>query len=138
MPNLTISIEADSELDALYETHPDDAALIDVFLEQLAADEVKLSTLFNDVPKWEYASSPPYEVKRFSECFERKRRIYIIKLYDSDDHLSNFRVLIGHDPRTENCVVLATPDRNFNYDTGSVIFAKLLERYDAAGLDPIG
>lgn len=138
MPSLTISIEADRELDALYETHPEDAELIDVFLEQLAADEVKLSTLFHDVPKWEHFSSPPYEVKKFSECFARRRRIYIIKLYDSDDHLSNFRVLVGHDQKLDSCVVLATPNRNFDYDPGSDIFAKLLERYDEAGLDPIG
>lgn len=136
MASLTICEEADHELDALYAEHEDDAALIDVLLEELASDEDALRTLCLDTPKWEWRFSPPYEVKRFGECWKRGRRVYILKVYDQLGSLCNYRVIIGHDPANDDYVVLATPHRDFNYDPASPEFARILDRYDNAGLSP--
>ncbi|WP_177192701.1 hypothetical protein [Variovorax sp. OV084] len=134
MASLTICEEADHELDSLYDEREDDAALIDVLLQELSADEGALESLWRDTPKWEWRFKPPYEVKRFGECWKRGKRIYILKVYDLEGHLCDYRVIVGHDPATDDYVVLATPHRDFNYEPTSPEFADILARYDRSGL----
>ena len=137
MASLTICPEAERELDELYDVCEADAALIDVLIEELSGDESALASLCEDVPKWNYFHQPPYEVKRFGECWKVDRRVYTLKVYDENGHLCDRRVIVAHDPLSDEYCVLATPHRDFDYDPASHEFADILERYDRAGFDSI-
>ncbi len=133
MASLTICEEADRELDALYESHPDDAALIDALLEALTNDDAALASLCYGTPKLAYNANPVFKIYRFQACWDIGKQIYILKVDDQGGRPCSHRVIIAHDPVTDDHMVLATPNRGFNYDPDSVEFHNILDRYDAAG-----
>lgn len=51
--------EFEDELEALYETAPQAAGLIDALIEELSGDEDCLRTLSDRVPKWLYFTHQP-------------------------------------------------------------------------------
>lgn len=63
MAVLIIDPAAEDELDRLYESDEDAAALIDALLEQLGDDEGTLGEIFR--PGHFFRYRPPFEVKRF-------------------------------------------------------------------------
>ena len=138
MPSLSYSEELDRELDALSESHEDDVALIDALMEELSNDPLTLSSLTSGTPKWLSLYEPPFEIKRFASCWDSGRRVYLLKLYDTDGHLSDFRVFIGHDIQTDDYFVLSVQPRQTSYDTNSQAFRDLCDRYDRLRIPPIG
>lgn len=126
-----ITIEAfEAELDALYETHPQDAAMIDALIEELMDDDELVGTLCHETPKWHYRYKPPFEVKRFEECWNRGKRVYLLKVYDEDGHLIPHRVFVGHDIQTDDYIALSVQPRSTSYDTNDTGFEELCKRYD--------
>lgn len=88
MPELSTIEELEAELDALIETNPDDAGLIDALIEELGADHDLLATLSDEVPKWYFVFKPSFEIKRFTACWQSGRRIYTLKPYDENGNSS--------------------------------------------------
>lgn len=130
MATLSYCEEVDAELDALSASHEDEVALIDALIEELAGDEETLASLTKEVPKWLYDYTPPFEVKRFAECWGTGRRVYLLKPYDEDGHLSDFRVFIGHDIDSDDFFVLSAQPRETSYDPTTPAFRNLCDRYD--------
>ncbi len=112
--------------------------LIDALIDELAADQALLSTLHLDVPKWHYGFTPPFEIKRFGECWKDGRRIYSLKPYDEDGHLIGYRVFIGHDIQTDEYFALTVQPRASCYDTTTPAYRRLCDRYDGLGIPAVG
>jgi len=130
--------EFEDELNALVVTNPDDAGLIDALIEELGADHDLLDRLSDDVPKWHHMFNPPFEIKRFENCWQTGRRIYTLKPYDEDGHLINYRLFIGHDVKTDEYFVLTVQPRATCYDTTTNEHRSLCDRYDRLGIPAIG
>lgn len=122
--------QLESELDELAERYPDVVGVIDALLDELVADDDLLDVLFSEVPKWHYLFKPPFEIKRFEACWQSGRRVYILKPYDEDGHLIDFRLFLGHDIRTDECFVLTVQHRSTCYDTTTTAYRNLCVRYD--------
>jgi len=138
MAELFVDSDLDEELDALSSLDEDAVGLLDAFIQELAGDQRALQTLTR-TPKWEWNYNPPFEIKRFQACWDLnpRRQIYSIKLFDDEGHRSDYRLLIGHDPRTDTFVALSFLDRGIAYDVTRPEFQILLARYDGWNL-PVG
>lgn len=128
--------EFEDELDALYETAPHDAELIDALIEELMGDEDCLRTLTNDVPKWLYRYSPPFEIKRFEHAWKGGRDIYLLKPYDEDGHPLDYRFFLAHDAHTDEYFALSIQPRDTSYDPTTDAYRRLCNRYDGLGIHP--
>jgi hypothetical protein len=137
MAGLGYSEEVIIELDALWTTHEAEAALIDALLEQLDADDDMLGRLSDETPLWHFNYVPSFEIKRFAACWDIGRRVYILKPYQPDGELSNFRVLMGHDIETDEYFVLSAAPRSISYDTTSQNFRNVCDRYDRLNIPSI-
>ena len=129
--------EFEDELDALVETNPDDAGLIDALIDELGADQDLLAGLSDEVPKWHYMFNPSFEIKRFAECWQSGRRIYTLKPYDENGHLIGFRIFIGHDIHADDDFVLTVQPRATCYDTTTAEYRSLCDRYDRLGIPAV-
>jgi|GEM_PF-1443093 len=129
--------EFEEELDALVATNPDDAGLIDALIEELGADRDLLDMLSDEVPKWHHMFNPPFEIKRFEACWKAGRRIFTLKPYDEDGHLTNYRLFIGYDLKTDEYFVLTVQPRATCYDTTTDEYRRLCDRYDRLGIPAI-
>lgn len=138
MTTLRTIDELEQELDELAENHPDVVGLIDALIDELAADEEMLEILFADVPKWHHLFKPPFEIKRFEACWTTGRRVYILKPYDDDGHLIDFRLFLAHDVHSDECFVLTVQPRSTCYDTTTPAFRDLCGRYDRLDIPATG
>ena len=136
MAELYVDRDLDAELEVLANLHPQLVGLVDAYLEKIGGDPVAIETFTRGTPKWEYLYDPSYEVKRFAACWQLqpRRHIYIVRLYDDDGSLADYRLLVGHDPSDDSLVALSFLHRGIAYDTGRPEFAALLARYDGWGL----
>lgn len=132
MAELYVCPEADEELDALYETDEDAAALIEVLLEQLWEDERMLEMLCRPVDH--FMHKPHYEVKRFVLMHKAGKNIYSVKLWSEEGSLYPYRVLIGFNAQEDSFHVLAIAPRKIAYEHTDPLFKSILDRYDAAGI----
>ncbi len=138
MPFLKTTEEFEAELDELVKTAPDVVGLIDALIDELAADQELLSTLHLEVPKWHYGFTPPFEIKRFGECWKGGRSIYSLKPYDEEGHLIPYRVFIAHDIQTDEYFALTVQPRASCYDTSHPAYRHLCERYDRLNIPAAG
>lgn len=125
-------------MDELVETHPNDVGLIDALIEELDGDEETLSQLQDEVPKWHWGFNPPFEFKRFGACWAKGRRIFLMKIYDEDGHLIDFRVFVAYDIDTDEYFVLSVANRTTSYDTDTQAHRDLCARYDGLSIPTFG
>ncbi len=137
MADLIVCEVADAFLEALYASDADSAADMDVLLQELWDDQDFLATLHEDTPKFIYQFKNTCEFKRFEEAWARRRRIYILKPYDSDGHPHKYRMMVAHDIRHDYFYVLQVAHRNVSYDPTTQDFATFIAAYDALGLPHI-
>lgn len=131
MPRLRFHSEAENELDALYETDEDAAALVDVLLE-VVEDQGHLDGLFR--PSVRYRSEPLFEVKEFQAAKAVGRFVLILKVWNHEGQLLPYRIFIGYNSRSEEYWVLSVIDREISYETDNPAFATLLSRYDECNI----
>lgn len=128
----------EQDLDDLVEPCAANAGLIDALVEQLCDDSDTVASLALEIPKWLHNYTPPFEIKRFEECWSGNRRIYLLKIYDEDGHLIDHRVFIGHDIHTDEFFALSIGHRETCYDSTTDAFRDLCARYDGLRIPPIG
>ena len=136
MPYLGTLDDFEDELDALYETAPQVAGLVDALIEELSGDEDCLQTLTDCVPKWLYLYRPPFEIKRFGHAWDDGRNIYLLKPYDEDGHRLDYRIFLAHDSHTNEYFALSIQPRDTSYDPTTDAYRCLCTRYDGLGIRP--
>lgn len=134
MSRLATLDEFEDELDALYATAPLSAGLIDALIEELMGDEDCLRTLTNGTPKWLNFYSPAFEIKRFEHAWKGGRDIYLLKPYDEDGHVLDYRFFLAHDARTDEYFALSIQPRKSSYDPTTDDYRRLCARYDGLGI----
>ena len=132
MADLIVLREAFDDLDAIYRTDEEAAALFEVLFEQLDADRVMLENLYRPDNHYKYA--PPFEVKKYGEMQRRGKNIFTIKVHDADGVLLPYRALVGHHSQIDTYFLLAFLDREIAYDTSDKAFRTITERYEQAGI----
>lgn len=132
MAVLIIDPAAEDELDRLYESDEDAAALIDALLEQLGDDEGTLGEIFR--PGHFFRYRPPFEVKRFEEAQRRGKNILTMRVRDEAGTLLPYRVLFAHHAQIDSYYVLSVASREDAYDPSKPGFLDLLVRYDEHGI----
>lgn len=130
MTCLTTSEEFEVELDALRKVSSADAGLIDALIEELMDDAELVATFASGKSEWHYDYNPAFEVKRFSECWNTGRRVYILKPYDEQGHLLDYRIFVGHDISNDEYLVLTVQPRSTCYDATGPAFRSLCDSYD--------
>lgn len=132
MPQILLCKEAENELDELYETDEDAAAMFDLLIEELSQDQQMLDRLC--LPANHYKYAPPFDVDRFVEAQRQGKNIYRVKVRRGDGSLVPWRMLLGFHAQKDTYYVLAVTDREFSYDTNQPAFRSLLVRYEQAGI----
>ncbi len=132
MPQILLCKEADDELDELYDTDEDAAAMFDLLIEELSQDQRMLDRLC--VPANHYKYAPPFDVGLFIEARKLGKNIYRVKVRRDDGSLVPWRMFLGFHAQKDTYYVLAVTDREFSYDTNHPSFRSMLDRYDQAGI----
>lgn len=132
MADLFISDEAEEDLDNIAETLPDTAGFLDALFEVLI-DEPHIVEVLNR-PQLHHAHQPAIEIKKFGEMQRRGKNVFIIKVWEEDGTLSDYRCLYAHDPQRDRYHVLMIVNREVSYDPNDLCFVELNRRYDALGL----
>ena len=132
MADLILMLDVETELDALYDTEPETAALFDVLFDELVYNKEVLDVLCN--PGHRHLFDPPFEIKRFEEMWRMGYNIYTMRVYDEQGALLPRRVLIGYHAQADIYYPLAFPQREFAYETSDPSFSIVVHRYAEAGI----
>lgn len=131
-----VTTEIDDELDALFETDPDEASAADLLLSLLYEN----GTILDDLrpPQTVYQYSPTFEFKIFEEAQKQGLNVYILKYQDPEHgHLCKHRILVGYHPQRDRFYALTIIPRDADYATDSAEFLRLANRYELYGIPPI-
>ena len=142
MAEIRFHPEVEKQLDEMWDAADDannqadlDAiVLIDVLIQELNDDPSTLDNLTSKVPRHHFDYNPPYEIKKFEECFERRMYVYTLKPYDEDNHPIGYRALLGHNPQSGTYWVLSVLPRSISYKPDTAEFKELCRRYNDAWL----
>ncbi|MFM2465127.1 hypothetical protein P0D87_15905 [Paraburkholderia sp. RL17-368-BIF-A] len=132
MSQLIVEPNAESDLDELFETDPDAAAIIDVLLDEIYGDEELIQLLCaNRTARLE---DPAFNNERFIELWDAGYTIYRLKIWDMDGGLLDQRVLHAYDGRSACTHILGILHRDYAYDTAHEKVRRCVEDYDAIGI----
>lgn len=133
MPFLEIDVDAEAELEALWEAHPQDAAVITQLLRLLAAEESELDKLVRT--GFRSHTKPNFDIGLFQEAQDLGYNLYRIKYLNARQDYARFRVFLAYDRMEDGYYVLAISARSDDtYSTSSKGFQDLVHRYEQCGI----
>ena len=132
MADLILMPDVEAELEVLYSTEPDSAALFDVLFDELVYHKEVLDVLCK--PAYHHLFDPPFEIKLFQEMWRRGYNIFTMRVFDEHGSLLPRRVLIGYHAQIDVYYPLAFPNREVAYDTTDTAFADVIHRYAEANI----
>lgn len=124
--------EVEDELDALYATEADTAALFDALFDELVNNKEVLDVLCR--PAYHHLFQPPFEIKLFAEMWRRGYNVLTLRVFDKRGALLPRRALIGYHAQIDIYYPLAFPERDIAYDTTNPGHTVVLHRYAKAGI----
>ncbi|MDB5937937.1 MAG: hypothetical protein JWP77_301 [Polaromonas sp.] len=129
MTKLVVTKEIESEIDLLYESHPDFADAVEVLLESLYEDLDLLERLHT--PTTYPFHAPFFEVKIFIEASGKGYNIYSLKFKDLHGHSNiGYRIFLGFNAQRDIYYALALTHRSYAYDTNHPAYRDLCHRYE--------
>ena len=125
---LCLSGAAYAELEALWQTDFDAAALIESIFEELEADDDLLDALL--AHGYVHEDNPQFDVQKWVALWNRGINIWRLKPFDQDGHSVPYRVIYAYVPAKRRYVVLAIiPRDRETYEAGSERTKRILDEY---------
>ncbi|MCK9987756.1 MAG: hypothetical protein AzoDbin1_04228 [Azoarcus sp.] len=128
--SLTVSVEAEADLEALYEVDEDGAADIDVFIDEALGSQDILGRLSEIRYYRSYAQdgARDYEIQRW-EALWRKFALLRIKLYDVPTVATQYRIIYAFHPSEQRIYILGIVSRAFDYDPEHPVSKRIIAAY---------
>ncbi|NYT81420.1 hypothetical protein H0A70_07945 [Alcaligenaceae bacterium] len=125
-------MEAEEELDALYDEDVDHAALIDELLWQLEENPGLLDELCRE--KHHALHTPTFQVKQFREVWKDGYNVFILKVWTGDGVSIPHRLIYGYHGQLDRYYVLTVMPRGVNYECDQNFIDKVCRIYDRIGI----
>jgi hypothetical protein len=122
--------DAENDLEELWKSQPDGAALVQALLEELASDQVQFDHLTDDGYGKSDASARFNITKWNTQWYGKRRNLWRIRFYALDQLGLAYRIVYAFVPREIDCCVLAVAHRDFNYEPSHEITQRILRAYD--------
>lgn len=132
MNSLIFVLEAEQELDALWEIDQDAAALIEELLCQLEENPALLDELCRE--HRHVTHDPAFQVKRFRFMWDDGYTIYILKIWPEYGREIHHRVLYAHHPQKHVYYVLTIMQRDLDYESDKILIKRLVAAYEELGV----
>lgn len=132
MPELIVEPHAEADLDELFESDPDTAAIIDVLLDEIFGNEELIQLLCTD--RANRREDPAFDNERFIELWNDGYTIYRLKIWDMDGALINHRALHAYDGRSDCTHILGILHRDYAYDTAHEKVRRCVGDYESIGI----
>ncbi|WP_027967296.1 hypothetical protein [Halomonas halocynthiae] len=130
MLQLFIHIDAQQDLEDLWEHDEDAAAYIEAMLEEIKGDQRLLDDLLiHDLGKYKLPGQQ-YSVSKWLRLWNRGKDLWRLKAWELEDSGKKWRVVYAYIPSQAAHYVLAIAPREFNYDTDHPISQRILAAYD--------
>lgn len=135
MTSLYIEDSAWDDLDEIALTDEDEAADIEVALEEIY-DNPELYEHLNEKGFRNYNGSPDFDVDWFSQLHKERLNVYRIKIWYPDGSLSKYRVIYAYDAKHDCFHVLAVLNRSNSYDIEHPTIKRVRADYERLRLNP--
>ena len=132
MLSLYYELDAEAELDALWKSDEDAAALIEELLWQFEESPALLDELCKE--KRHVTHAPSFEVKRFQHMWQRGYTVYTLKIWPDGGSAISYRVLYAHHPQKDAYHVLAVMQRDLDYDADKALIDRIIAACEAIGI----
>jgi hypothetical protein len=119
---------AQSDLDALWESDPESAAIILALLQEAKANHEVIDTFSSQ--DFGFGGTKPYNVQRWAAQQDKGRNLWRLKIWELERVRARYRVVYAFNPRIQRYYVLGVFDRDFNYDESDQRTQRVLEVYD--------
>jgi hypothetical protein len=130
---LSIHKDAEDDLDALWEADPEGAAMIDVFLEEVAsASQDVLERLTSDGYR-SYTNDPDFDIKRWKALW-KNYPLWRLRLFNVPGVAASHRIVYTFHPQELRYYVLGIVPRDFNYDPGHPLSKRIIAACGNLGL----
>lgn len=124
---LILAQEAADELEALWESDPAAAALLDAIFEELEADQFLLDALTDH--GFVHRFDPLFDVQRWQRLWNKGINLWRLKPMGPDNRALPYRVIYAYVPGQRRYVVLGIVPRSFNYDPEDERSQRILDAY---------
>lgn len=132
MPSLIYALDAEDEIDALWDSDEDAAALIDELLCQFEEAPELLDELCRESRHVNH--DPSFQVKRFKHMWHSGYTIYTLKIWPNEGQEIHYRILYAHHPQKDIYYVLTVMQRDVNYEADKELIHKLISAYEGFGI----
>lgn len=132
MASLIFALDAEDEIDALWDSDEDSAALIDELLCQLEERPELLDDLCRE--NRHVTNDPSFEVKRFRYMWNQGYTIYALKVWPGEGRAIDYRVLYAHHPQKDEYHVLTVMQREINYESDKELIDRLICACEEIGI----
>lgn len=132
MPLLEYVLDTEDELDALWDSDEDAAALIEELLWQFEDAPELLDELCRE--RRHVTHNPSFEVKRFKHMWNKGYTVYALKIWPDEGRAIQYRVLYAHHPQKDIYYVLTVMQRDIDYDADKHLINKIIAAYEEIGI----
>lgn len=129
--SLVVHDDAIIDLDEIYESDPDSAADIEVFLDEVKQNHYWLESL--SVHGFINYEPEVWDTDEWLELKRRKMNIRRIKFLYLDG-VSNYRIIYAFDPSCMRYYVLGVLKRDFDYDVSHPKSQRIISTYENLGI----
>jgi hypothetical protein len=130
--SLALHIDAEADLDRIYEEDEDAGADIEVFLEEAKNNQETLDNLTRK-GYVQYGESP-FSVTEWEEAKRLKYNLWRIKLLWLEGPATQYRIVYAFHPIEYRYYILGIVNRNFNYDLKHERSEQILAAYSALNI----
>lgn len=132
MASLLYALDVEDEIDALWESDEDAAALVDELLCQFEERPDLLDELCRE--NRHVTHDPSFQVKRFKYMWTRGYTVYTLKIWPGEGRAIEYRILYAHHPQKDAYYVLTVMQRDIDYDADKELIDKLIAACEEIGI----
>lgn len=125
---LAIHMAARADLDAIGDSDPESAGVLEATMEQIGKDQRLLESL--TIKEFGAHGTEAFHVDRWSEQQRQGRNLWRLKVWELEHQRRPYRVVYALDPRATRYCILGIFTRDFNYDRRDPRTQRVLADYD--------
>lgn len=130
--SLALHIDAEADLDRIFEVDEDAGADIEVFLEEAKNNQETLDNLtrrgYVQYGEW------PYSVDEWGDAKRSKYNLWRVRLLWLEGAAAKYRIIYAFHPVEYRYYILGIVNRDFNYDLNNDRSKQILAAYDALNI----
>lgn len=129
MFSLSLHIDAEKDLDEIWDSDPDSAAFLEALLEQIKADQNLLDALtVRDFGKY---GGETFSISQWFDQWHRGYDLWRMKAWELEEQHIQYRIIYAFETGKQRYHVLAIVHRSkFNYERDHPLTKRILVAYD--------